>query len=206
MKKYLRVGEVASQLGVSSQTIRRYENEGRINSIRSVTGQRLFTQEDVDKLLGKTTENNKNIVFYVRESNTSLKQALDNQVKILENKYGEANKVYKDLGSGLNENRKGLNQLLNDAKNQKFDTVCIIAKDRLTRFGFKYLEELLLEYNVKIEVLDDTENKKDAHEELIEDFMSLLASFSGKYYRLRSNKNQKLFLNDIEEKLKEREK
>ena len=206
MKKYLRVGEVASQLGVSSQTIRRYEKDGRIKAIRSITGQRLFIQEDVDKLLGKETENNKNIVFYVRESNTNLKSALDNQVKMLENQYGKADKIYKDLGSGLNENRKGLNQLLNDAKNQKFDTVCIIAKDRLTRFGFTYLEELLSEYNVNIEILDNTENKKDAHEELIEDFMSLLASFSGKYYRLRSNKNQKLFLNDIEEKIKEREK
>lgn len=204
MKKYLRVGEVASQLGVSSQTIKRYEKEGRIEGIRSVTGQRLFTQEAVDKLLGKETENTKNIVFYVRESNTSLKTALDNQIKMLENEYGQPDKVYKDLGSGLNENRKGLKQLLNDAKNEEFNIVCVIAKDRLTRFGFTYLEELLEEYNVKIEVLDDRESKKDAHEELIEDFMSLLASFSGKYYRLRSNKNQRLFLNDIESKIKER--
>lgn len=204
MKKYLRVGEVASQLGVSSQTIRRYEKEGRIEGTRSVTGQRLFTQETVDKLLGKETENTKSVVFYVRESNANLKSTLENQIKMLKSEYGQPDKVYKDLGSGLNEKRKGLHQLLNDAKNRKFDTVCIIAKDRLTRFGFTYLEELLSEYNVNIEVLDDRENKKDAHEELIEDFMSLLASFSGKYYRLRSNKNQKLFLSDIEKKIDER--
>lgn len=204
MKKYLRVGEVATQLGVSPQTVRRYEKEGRIEATRSITGQRLFKQEDIDKLLGKSEETNERLVFYVRESNTSLKSALDNQIKMLESEYGQAEKVYKDLGSGLNENRKGLRQLLNDAKNEEFNTVCIIAKDRLTRFGFTYLEELLEGYNVKIKVLDDRENKKDTHEELIEDFMSLLASFSGKYYRLRSNKNQRLFLNNIEEKIKER--
>lgn len=88
MKKYLRVREVASQLGVSSQTIRRYEKEGRIEGIRSVTGQRLFTQEAVDKLLGKEIENTKSVVFYVRESNTNLKSTLDNQIKMLENEYG----------------------------------------------------------------------------------------------------------------------
>lgn len=158
----------------------------------------------MNKLLGKNQDYRKHIVFYARESNTSLKTALDNQIKILENECGQAEKIYKDLGSRLNENRKGLKQLLNDAKNGEFNIVCVVAKDRLTRFGFTYLEELLGEYNVKIEVLDDRENKKDAHEELIEDFMSLLASFSGKYYRLRSNKNQRLFLNNIEDKIKER--
>lgn len=173
-------------------------------ALRGVSGQRLFLQEDVDNLLEKTPQTH-NFVFYVRESNESLKSALDNQVKMLEYEYGDPTAVYKDFGSGLGENRKGLNRLLADAKNGKFSTVCVIAKDRLTRFGSTYLQNLLAEYGVKVEVLDDRANKKDAHDELLEDFMSLLASFSGKYYRLRSNKNQRLFLKDVKKQLDERD-
>lgn len=139
------------------------------------------------------------IAFYTRESDGN-KTALQNQYKELKTHYGTPIKSYNDGASGLNENRKGLKKLLNDAKNNKYDILCITAKDRLTRFEYNYLEELLNQYGVTIQVVDDTKIKTP-QEELLQDFMSLLASFSGKYYRLRSNEHKRDLLKKAEEEL-----
>lgn len=200
-KRYIRIGEAADMLGITPQTLRRYEENGTIVAKRSLAGQRLFDRNDVEALMGASGD--EVLAFYVRESNGN-KTAMENQEKILQNAYREPVKVYKDGASGLNEERKGLHALLEDAKLSKFNTLCIVAEDRLSRFGFSYLEKLFKEYNVTIKVLDREGKIKTPEEELLQDFMSLLASFSGKYYRLRSNTNQKKFLKDAEAIIDER--
>ena len=201
MKKYLKIGDVAVQLGVSPQTVRRYEAKGLLTPIRSITNQRLYLQSDVDNILGKHDEPDI-IVFYVRESNSSedYTHALETQRQLLESTFGTPTKVFKDKSSGLNENRKGLNSMLESAKRGEFNVLYIAAKDRLTRFGYTYLEQLLKNFGVRIQILEDCKILS-AHEELIQDFMSLLASFSGKYYRLRSNENKLKFLKDAEKQI-----
>lgn len=201
MKKYLKIGDVATQLGVSPQTVRRYEAKGLLTPIRSITNQRLYLQSDVDNILGKHDKPDI-IVFYVRESNSSedYTHALETQQQLLEAAFGTPTKVFKDKASGLNENRKGLNTMLEAAKRGEFNVLCIATKDRLTRFGYTYLEQLLKNFGVRIQILEDCKILS-AHEELIQDFMSLLASFSGKYYRLRSNENKLKFLKDAEKQI-----
>ena len=105
-----------------------------------------------------------------------------------------------DKASGLNENRKGLQQLLKDTSTGKINTIAITAKDRLTRFGYTYLEQLLKEHNTTILVLDEQQDK-NAYDELIQDFLALLASFSGKYYKLRGLKHEKMLLKKAEQEL-----
>lgn len=86
--------------------------------------------------------------------------------------------------------RRGLKSLIRDIKKDKISTVYITSQDRLTRFGYSYLEELFQIFDTQIIVLNDND-QKSMHEELMDDFMSLIASFSGKYYRLRGNDNKK---------------
>lgn len=200
MKKYLRIGDVAAQLGVTPQSVRRYEAKGLLKPIRSISNQRLYEQSDVDNLLGKKHDKHIIIAFYIRESNTSLDNALETQQQLLTAAFGAPAKVFKDKASGLNENRKGLNSMIESAKRGEFNVLCIAAKDRLTRFGYSYLKQLLENFGVRIEILEDCKILS-AHEELIQDFMSLLASFSGKYYRLRSNENKMKFLKSAEEQI-----
>lgn len=200
MKKYLRIGDVAAQLGVTPQSVRRYEAKGLLKPIRSISNQRLYEQSDVDNLLGKKHDEHIIIAFYIRESNTSLDNALETQQQLLTAAFGTPVKVFKDKASGLNENRKGLNSMIESAKRGEFNVLCIAAKDRLTRFGYSYLKQLLENFGVRIEILEDCKILS-AHEELIQDFMSLLASFSGKYYRLRSNENKMKFLKNAEEQI-----
>lgn len=77
--------------------------------------------------------------------------------------------------------------ILNDEVNRLF----ITYKERLTRFGFEYIETICNHHNVEIVVMQSEQDNKSIEQELAEDIMNLLASFSGKLYGLRSHKNKK---------------
>ncbi|MCV7230720.1 MerR family DNA-binding transcriptional regulator [Mycolicibacterium komossense] len=47
----LSVGEAASLLGVSADTLRRWEKAGRITSLRTPVGHRRYNRADVEALL-----------------------------------------------------------------------------------------------------------------------------------------------------------
>ena len=198
MKTYYRVSEVANMLKVSAHSVRDYANQGRLGYDLTPSGQRVFTQKHVDDFLGVAPE--ERIVFYTRSSNGN-KVLLETQKVLLTEAFGVPEYVYSDNGSGLNENRKNLKRLLEDAKNGKMTTVCVTNKDRLTRFGYTYLETLLTNLGVTIQVMDETQKTKTLQEELLQDFMSLLASFSGKFYRLRGTEQKRQLLDKAGEEL-----
>ena len=93
------------------------------------------------------------------------------------------------MGSGLNDKRKGLIQLCNLVVNGKINKVVIEYKDRLTRFQYNLIEFLFNSYGVEIELLD--KNGYTEQEELLNDMVMLIASFSGKIYSLRAKENRK---------------
>lgn len=128
---------------------------------------------------------------------------METQSKALEVAYGSPVKVFSDKASGLNERRKGLAALLNWVNEHPGTTVCVTAKDRLTRFGFTYLEMLIQDRGGKVFVLDD-EAVKEPHEALMGDFMALLASFSGRFYRIRGWDQQRRLLADAGDVINER--
>lgn len=200
--KHYRVTQAADLIGVSASTLRRYTEEGRIMSSRNPAGQRTYTQVDINAFLG-TNPSEPIIVFYVRSSDGDTVK-MDNQVKSLTQVHGEPTRVFKDKASGLSEKRQGLQSLLNNAEKGNFNTLAVTQKDRLTRFGYTYLERLLATYGVTIVVLGEKEPKTGA-EELLQDFMSLLASFSGKLYRMRGWKQQQELLAKAGEVLAEKQ-
>lgn len=201
MRKYLKVKEVSEQLKVSPSTVRYYCNNGRLKYDLTPQGQRVFQQKYINEFLGLPENQEEIIVFYIRSS-TGDNSLLKTQEKLLTEKYGIPTKVYSDKASGLNENRKGLQQLIKDAKEEKFNTVCITNKDRLTRFGYKYIKDHLQTLNITIKYIEDQQTK-NLNEELLQDFMSLVASFSGKFYRLRGYKQQQELLNKAKENIEE---
>lgn len=103
----------------------------------------------------------------------------------------EAFEVFSDVGYGFNAKRKNLRRLMKLVSEDKVEKVFVTHKDRLTRFGFEYLQFFFAEHGTEIVVLESTVNK-DAQDELVEDMMSLLASFSGKYYGMRSSRKRKV--------------
>ena len=99
----------------------------------------------------------------------------------------DAISILEDVSSGLNEDRKSLNKLFDMIERREVGVVIVGFKDRLTRFGFKYLERYFASHGVKIEVVNG-EEPKDAYQELLEDLIALVSSFAGKHYGLRSHK------------------
>ena len=131
-------------------------------------------------------------MIYARVSSTDQKEDLERQVNYLTN-YATAKgykvvEVLKDIASGLNTGRKGLLRLFKLVEGRSVDVVLITYKDRLTRFGFEYIEEFFSTVGVKIEVVFGEEPKDT--QELVEDLISIVTSFAGKIYGMRSHKKK----------------
>ena len=201
----MRVGDVAKQIGVSPEAVRKWTNEGLIKSTRTPYGHRIYKQEDVDEFLGVIPEQPSDgpTAHYIRVSDGNT-TAMKNQAKELEEAYGKPDKIYKDKASGLSEKRAGLQRLIRDAEAGKIKHLKITYEDRLTRFGYTYIEHILNTAGVDIEILH--EKKEEPHEELMQDFMSLIASFSGRFYKMRIVENQKRLLDDANDELDSRDK
>lgn len=93
--------------------------------------------------------------------------------------------ILSDIGSGLNDNRRKLQQLLSMVQNGEVNRIFISYKDRLTRFGFNYIKRICDFHDVQIIVVSEEVDHKSDSEELAEDIIALIHSFSGKLYGLR---------------------
>lgn len=139
----------------------------------------------------------KKVALYARVPNNDRKDNLDRQLEritnfAINNGYTIIYSV-KEIGSGLNDNRKKLIKLLNE---DDWNVLIVENKDRLTRFGFNYIEELLKKQNKKIIVINQTEDDKT---DLIEDLVSIIYSFSARLYGLRKKKNKEEIIKFLEE-------
>ena len=205
--RLLKVGEAAKKLAVTPQTVRKYRRQGKLIGYPTPGGQILYSEKEIDnylkRLIGEKPKEEVEVktVFYARSS-TGSKKGLDSQIEKLRSLYGEPLYIIKDRSSGLNEKRPGLKRMVELAKEGKINRICITQKDRLSRFGNLYLKELFEAYNVSIEIAF-SEPDKNLNEELMDDFMSLIASFSGKFYRLRGYKEKKKLLSEADRRVEE---
>lgn len=192
-------------LYVSSSSVREYANSGRLPYTTTPGGHRVFLEEDVLTFVGGTPEAESVSVAHYTRSSSGQDATHKTQKKLLETHLGRKPDYYiKDNASGLNENRKGLKKLVSLAKDGKINTITVTESDRLTRFGFSYLTELFLSYGVQVEVLHTAESE-DLNAELMKDFMALIASFSGKFYRLRGWEQQKKLLDKAKASIDEKQ-
>ncbi|USS41034.1 IS607 family transposase [Thermococcus aggregans] len=187
-----RTGEVAKRLGVSTMTVRRWIKAGKIKAYQIGREFRIPESEVLRLLEGKLPDK---VVIYARVSSRDQKEDLERQVEYLKNycstKGYQVTKILTDISSGLNENRKGLKKLFKLVESGEITKVVITYRDRLTRFGFKYLEQYFNSHGVEIEVIFDDE-EKTPEKELVEDLLAIVTSFAGKLYGMRSHKKKRL--------------
>lgn len=208
-KRTYKTGEVAEILHLHYQTVIRYDNEGILHFKRNESNRRVMFKEDLLQYLNEKglliddTVQTKSDVIYCRVSShdQQTKGDLDRQVvKLME--YAQSYQlqnpiILKEVGSGLNDNRKQIQRLIRMILHHEVSRVFITYKDRLTRFGYHYLETICKECGVELHVMNDNETDKSAQEEMVEDMMALIASFSGKLYGMRS-KAKKNIIKQIE--------
>lgn len=202
MSRLLNSREAAELLGVKRTTVNNYTSIGKLHpTARSIGGRPLYDEDELLELTHRSKPDDRGIAYYARSSNNDDETLIQSQLDELVKAYGEPDYTYTDKASGLNEKRKGLNRLLDDTAAGKIRAVYVTNRDRLTRFGYDYLERYFKLNKVELISLHEAVSPPHPQEELIMDFMSLLASFSGKYYRLRSKANSRKFLEQVESDL-----
>ncbi|WP_425447377.1 IS607 family transposase, partial [Dethiothermospora halolimnae] len=204
-KKLLNQKQACEYLNISRSTILRWEDNGVIDPIRTAGRHRRYRIEDLDKLINKkeSSINSKNCLIYARVSTKKQQKSgnLDRQSNRLM-EYAIKNKfhivdIYKEVASGINENRKELIKLLDDIKKPEINYLIIEYRDRLARFGYKYLEKYCNSHYVKIIVLKQ-QDKKYLNSEMVEDMISIITSFSARIYGKRGGKKVKDTLLNLE--------
>lgn len=147
-------------------------------------------QDEFGKILIREDIPNRqlNVVCYARVSSSQNKSNLEKQserlISFANAKGWEVNKSVKEIGSGLNDNRKKLLKVLNDPA---VTHIIVEHKDRLTRFGFNYLENWMSHREITIVVINNVETDQD---DLMQDFVSLVTSFVARLYGLRRSKRK----------------
>ena len=126
-------------------------------------------------------------ILYSRVSSSQNKDNLETQSQRLQD-YAAARgyeivRNIKEIGSGLNDNRKKLLKILQE---DDYDVIIVEHKDRLTRFGFNYIETLLNTKNKEIVVINHLEDDND----LLEDLVSVITSFCARIYGQRRSKRK----------------
>jgi excisionase family DNA binding protein len=183
----VRVGVAAKRLGVHADTIRRWGDEGRFPSVR-VAGQRRYLISDLDAFVagGVLDPGHRREALYLRVSPTSGQETslVAQEAELRTTATGDVVEVQRDTASGLRENRPGLARLLAHAAQGKFDVVRVTHEDRLACFGAAWIIGLLDRDGVSVEVLH-TKGSAGGMDELLADFMSLVASFAGRMYGIR---------------------
>lgn len=201
-KEYYKTGELAKMIGKQTRTVQSYCIKGDINSIIIPSGKRIISRDEVIKYLRSSNllyeDDNKIDLIYARVSTNEQKNRgdLDRQIDYIIREIIAKNpknlKVFSEVGSGLNDNRKELKKLLDMVMNDEIDRIFILYKDRLTRFGFNYLEQICNKFGTKIIVISGEIQEKSIQEELAEDIISIIHSFSGKLYGMRNKIKEKL--------------
>ena len=205
MPRSYSVGEFADELGVHRQTVKRWCREDEIDYTRTPGGSRRIPRRELLRLSGDARPTDR-VALYARVSSHGQKENgdLDRQIERLRDYAHDhgwtVENTYTDVGSGLNEDRCGLDSLLDDVQEADYGRILVTYEDRLTRFGFSYLERYFDCYGVTISVIED-ETDKSAQEELVDDLIKLVASFSGKLYGMRSSKKQEV-VNTVESEVK----
>lgn len=194
-KPHYKPKDIKALLGVSLGTVQNMTKDGRLVEVRTDTNRRLITRDSLLAYLSKIglllDDDNRMDVIYARVSTHKQKERgdLDRQIQTLTHyaidKDPKGLQVVSDVGSGLNDNRKGLNKLIEWVQDDKVDRVFITYKDRLTRFGFNYLQAICDKHHTRIVVVSSDVQDKSLSEELAEDIISIIHSFSGKLYGLR---------------------
>lgn len=200
----MKSSKVLKILNISRQTLVKYVKNGDIRVVMQANKQYDYNEEDVYRKAG-LSENRVNVV-YARVSTSKQKRDLENQAETLIN-YCKANgvkvdKVYKDIASGMNFDRKQFRSMLEDVLNYRISSIYITYKDRFSRISFDMFERLFLEYNCKIIVINKTESTAEEDEkEIFSDIISMLHCFAMKMYSRRRKKKMELIKEDLKNEL-----
>ncbi len=193
MSKIYRINEFAKRIGKAPSTIRRWEKEGRFTARRGAGGQRYFDEADVQLALRvEPDEQEKKTIVYCRVSSPAQKSELKLQVEAMKTFClggGIAvDEWIEEIGGGMNFKRKKFIELIERIERFEIKQLVIAHKDRLVRFGFDFFAYFCETHGCKLTVAN--QEQLSPQQEMVEDLMAIVHTFSSRLYGLRSYKKQ----------------
>ena len=188
----LSIGKFAKSLGVSIQTLRNWDKEGKLKpTYVTENGYRYYSEDLLNKFRNIKNVNKikKKNILYARVSTKNQKDELNIQIDNL--KQYAYSKVYSfeiitDIGSGINYKKEGLLKMINLVECGEVDRIIVLYKDRLIRFGYDLIEYICKLNDTKIEIVDNSTISKE--QELTEDLIQIITIFANRLYGARSKK------------------
>ena len=193
--KYYSSKTVTQILGVTAQTLRNWDKEGKLKpSYVKSNGYRYYSEDSIlSYTQERKTKKNLNVIGYARVSSKKQSDDLERQVNnlktYLDSKYTDY-EIITDIGSGITYTKPGLKKLIEKINKKEVDLIVVLYKDRLLRFGFELVEYFAELNNVKIEILDKIDKNQD--QELVEDLVQIITVFSCKIQGKRKNRTKEL--------------
>ncbi|WP_295727199.1 IS607 family transposase [uncultured Leptotrichia sp.] len=192
----LSIGKFAKSLGVSIQTLRNWDKEGKLKpTYVTENGYRYYSEDLLNKFRNIKNVNKikKKNILYARVSTKNQKDDLDRQVDNLKQyaySKGYSFEIITDIGSGINYKKEGLLKMINLVECGEVDRIIVLYKDRLIRFGYDLIEYICKLNDTKIEIVDNSTISKE--QELTEDLIQIITVFANRLYGARSKKTVNL--------------
>jgi putative resolvase len=181
--------DVIKTYKITSATLLSWAKAGKVEYIQSEGGRHLYSRNGIHKMFGRKKKLiEKKGLIYGRVSSNKQKDDLTRQIKDLQDKYPDY-EVIKDIGSGINWNKKGLQTLLDRVLQCTISEVVISHRDRLCRIGFELLEYIFKKCGTRIVVLFESEGSEE--QELQEDLLSIVTIFFARHNGKRASDNRK---------------
>jgi len=194
------IGKAAILLGVSRDTLRRWEAAGKIKVERTARGHRRYDLGQLHDKVSSTVISEPPTIAYARVSGHDQKKDLERQAKLLEAfcaAHGWKHEIIQDLGSGLNYKKRGLKKLIQLICSHNIKRLVLTNKDRLLRFGAELIFSLCENFGVEVVLINSAE-EASFEEDLAQDVLEIITVFSARLYGSRSRKNKKL-MEDLKE-------
>ena len=188
--RFVKIGEAAKLIGTTPQVLRLWEKTGELLPARKTKGGTRYYS--TASLLTLDTSDAPTIC-YARVSSRDPKDDLDRQHQVLEAycaAKGWRTQVIRDLGSGMNYNKKGLRQLLEMILRRDMKRLVLTHKDRLLRFGAECVFALCEMQGIEVVIIHQGE-RPTFEEELAQDVLEIITVFSARLYGARSHKARK---------------
>ena len=188
----LRIGEFAKSLGVSIQTLRNWDKEGKLKpTYITENGYRYYSEDLLNKFrnIKNVNQITKKNILYARVSTKNQKDDLDRQIDNLKQyaySKGYSFEIITDIGSGINYKKEGLLKMITLIERGEIERIIVLYKDRLIRFGYDLIEYICKLNNTKIEMVDNSTISKE--QELTEDLIQIITVFANRLYGTRSKK------------------
>ena len=193
MSTLVPIGVAAREIGVHPDTLRRWEQEGRIEPAeRTPGGRRRYDIAKLRNLAPHRAPSSRTTIAYARVSTNGQKDGLVRQGALLES-YCAANgwtyEIITDIGSGLNYSMRGLKLLISRICSGEIGRLVLSHKDRLLRFGAELVFSLCEHFSCEVVIINASEDST-FEEDLANDVIEIVTVFSARLYGSRSHKNR----------------